>query len=289
MGTLKSIAEDFTSKVYGSKGFGDKQQGGKTYSEGMDALYKKYKLDKNQYDIVQTMYPVKKDKDGKDIKPEGYYISSIKAQQLANSLMSGDGKVWEFAKEASKLSQKDGELSDPLFDLDKDKAQTVLALMSDAKPQSLDKKKIMKDNPWIKDFYTKRGEFWDKIMAKKETNYERDVNAGLMTEDELNEIKSNVGKDFKDVAIPRMTPELKTKKAELDKLDKPEDAIKRYEFMKANPDLQEYFDDNNAYSRFKRTVMRLPLFDEYPKASPKVEAIMNEYNALPKGDGPVSK
>jgi hypothetical protein len=289
MNMFASVIKDFTSKVYGSRGFGEKQAAGKAYSEGMDKLYKDAQFDENQYNIAKTLFPVKTDKDGNEIKPQGYYVSSIKAQQLANSLMSGDRKIWEFAKGASKINRQPGDPVDPLFELDDNKAQIVLALMSDAKPQSLDKKKIMKDNPWIKDFYAQRGKFFDSIIAKRDQNYAKDVQAGLMTEDELAEMKSDMGKDFMGMTVPKMTPELKAKQAELDKLNKGTDAAKRYEFLKNNPDLQEFYDDSNAYSRFKRTVMRLPLFDEYPKASPKVQSIMDEYNNLPKGDGPVSK
>ena len=255
----------------------------------MDELYRKYGFNENEYNLAKTLYPTKKDKDGKDIKPKGYYVSSNRAGILANSLMSGDTDLWEFAKDVSKINREPGDPVDPLYELDNDKAQQILALMAQPNPQNLDNKVIRKQNPWIKDFYTKRAEFFDKIIEKQKTNYEKDVDAGLMTQDELAEIQGNAGKDFMGVTIPKMSPKVKALQAKYDELKKGDDATTRFEFMKDNPELQQYYDDKNDYDRFKRTVMRLPLLDEYPKASPKVQAIQDEYNALPKNDGPISK
>ena len=289
MSTLQSVVNDFTSKVYGSKGFSEKQQEGKEFATKMDELYRKYGFNENEYNLAKTLYPTKKDKDGKDIKPKGYYVSSNRAGILANSLMSGDTDLWEFAKDVSKINREPGDPVDPLYELDNDKAQQILALMAQPNPQNLDNKVIRKQNPWIKDFYTKRAEFFDKIIEKQKTNYEKDVDAGLMTQDELAEIQGNAGKDFMGVTIPKMSPKVKALQAKYDELKKGDDATARFEFMKDNPELQQYYDDKNDYDRFKRTVMRLPLLDEYPKASPKVQAIQDEYNALPKNDGPISK
>lgn len=289
MGILESVAKDFTSKVYGSRGFGEKQQEGKEFATRMDELYKKYNFDENEFNKSKVLYPVKKDKDGKDIKPKGYYVGATKAGILADSLSTGDTDLWEFAKEVSKINREPGDPVDPLYELDNNQAQQVLALMAQPNPQNMDNKIIRKQNPWIKDFYTKRAEFFDKIIERQKTNYEKDVEMGLMSEDELAEIKSNVGKDWLGVTVPKMTPEVKTLQAQYDELKKGEDAGARFQFMKDNPDLQQYYDDKNEYDRFKRTAMRLPLLDEYPKASPKVQSIQDEYNAIPKGNGPVSK
>jgi hypothetical protein len=84
------------------------------------------------------------------------------------------------------------------------------------------------------------------------------------------------------MTIPKPKPETQAKMDQL-KTSTPE---QRAELYANNPDITQFYADQETYERAKRAFMGLPQFDRYPTPSPEVQAMQDEYNALPSKNGP---
>lgn len=57
----------------------------------------------------------------------------------------------------------------------------------------------------------------------------------------------------------------------------------KYDYIKANPDVQKAYDSISKYTNDKRIAQGYDPFKSYPKASASVQGIIDSYNKLPKG------
>ncbi len=100
------------------------------------------------------------------------------------------------------------------------------------------------------------------------------------------EQREAMGVDPMGIKIPKATPELQTK---LDQVNALTDSAARAQFYADNPEVSDFYQQVNDYQRVKRSFLGLPQFDNYPEPSKEVQSYMDEYNALPKGNGPIGK
>jgi len=263
---VQAVTQPFISSVYGSTGFSDKQESGKAYSEKMNKVITESGMNENQVNLFKGLIKAKsKDPNGNDISAKSFWDTSANANVWLKDIQGGDGKLWEASKRIYEETKKPGTPDDPLYSLDKDKLLVVLGMMANPSPGNYDEKGTQKLNPWIKDFYKQRSEYFDAIAAANPS--------------------ANNGKDYTGTTIPKADKNLQGKINALSAMPKEGKA----QFMKDNPDIADYFAAQDAYQRYKRSIMGPPQFDKYPTASPEVQKAMDEYNSLPKGNGPVSK
>jgi len=254
----KVYLDSFKSLVYGGKGSTD----GSKYFRYREQAIKESGLNKNQLDTFNgVIAPTKEDLSGENIQSKSFWNTSAKANAWLNDLQDGNGALWKASKTISDKQKADGKTTDPLYDLEGDQLITVLGLMANPSPGNKEEKAIQQLQPWVKDFYEKRGDYFDKIFGEEP------------------------GKDYNGTTIPKADKQLQAKIDSLEAMPKAD----KYQFTKDNPDITDYFAAQDAYQRYKRDVMGLPQFDSYPKASPEVQSMMDEYNNLPKGNGPVGK
>lgn len=177
-------------------------------------------------------------------------------------------KVFETMKEVDRLQRAKGKGGDPLYDLNEDQRKVIFTMQANPSDEPMSKK-LGKDNPWLNDFYKKRGDFFDKVKSTQTP--EEQAAAGI----DPNGVKMVIADD-------------KMQK-KLDTLNKLGDKKMKSQFYQDNPDVLDFYKSKDEYDRYKRKAMGFPLYDKYPEPAPEVQKIMNAYNALPKGDGPAKK
>lgn len=255
---LQVYKDSFVNTFYGAKG----STAGSRYYKAREEAIKEAGLNKNQLNTFNGLIaPTKEDLTGENIQSKSFWNTSAKANAWLNDIQGGNGALWKASKLINDKLKAEGKPSDPLYDLTGDKLITVLGLMANPSPGNKEEKAIQQLQPWVKDFYSKRGDYFDTIFGQEQ------------------------GKDYTGVAIPKADKQLQAKIDALSKMPKESKA----QFTKDNPDIADYFASQDAYQRYKRSVMGLPQFDAYPKASPEVQKLMDTYNALPKGNGPAKK
>lgn len=176
---------------------------------------------------------------------------------LAASLYKTHPKVLDAMNRINK-----GKNGDPFFNVPKEQQQVIITLntLSDD-PGNITAKKLMKDNPWIQDYYDKRGKFFDGLEK-----------AGTF--------KGKPGEKSTLPKPPEQTTDLKAKLETLKGMTEGKST-----FIQENQDLQDYFTAQDDYTRKKRDMLGLPQFDRYPKPTPEVQKKLDLLNSLPKGDG----
>jgi len=254
----KILLDSFKNVFYGAKGEKDSQK----YFRYRDEALGEVKLNGNQLGVFESVIsPRSKDLEGRDIKDKSFYDTSARANAWLKDLSAGDGKLWEVSKRIAQKQKAEGKGIDPLFELEGDQLRTVLNLMANPSPGNKEDKAIQQLNPWVKDFYKKRSNYFDTIFG------------------------GEASQDYTGVAIPKADKNLQGQIDALSTMPKET----KYQFMKDNPEIADYFASQDAYQRYKRNVMGLPQFDQYPTAPPEVQKAMDAYNSLPKGNGPVGK
>ncbi len=255
---LQVYKDSFVNTFYGAKG----STAGSRYYKARDEAIKEAGLNKNQLNTFNGLIaPTKEDLTGENIQSKSFWNTSAKANAWLNDLQGGNGALWKASKLINDKLKASGKASDPLYDLTGEQLITVLGLMANPSPGNKEEKAIQELQPWVKDFYEKRNNYFDAVFGDQE------------------------GKDYTGVTIPKADKKLQAKIDALNKMPKES----KYQFTKDNPDIADYFASQDAYQRYKRSVMGLPQFDAYPKASPEVQKLMDTYNALPKGNGPAKK
>lgn len=252
-----SFISSFVDRVYGAKG----STPAGMYSLNQDKAIKETNLNTNELNAYYgTVAPQSKDLSGNVIKDKTYYDSANKASTWLRY-----PKTFEVSKKIDTLSRTQGNPGDPLFDLPPEQLKVVLHMQANYSPSNFEDKAILKLNPWLTNFNKKRSEYFDKIL----------------TED----AKKAGGIDPMGLTIPRATPEIQSKIDESVNLTGQEKA----QFYANNPEISQYFQAQNDYTRAKRAFMGLPQFDDYPTPPKEVQTYMDQYSALPKQNGPLKK
>jgi adenylate kinase family enzyme len=254
---LGKFVKSITDRAYGAKGL---STGGRYYKDEGESI-KEIGLNENERKAYQSVVaPRSKDLAGNTIKEKTYYDQSAKAETWLKY-----PKTFDVSKRMDQKRRERGEPGDPLFELDEQQRKVVLNLMSNASPGNKEDKALTKLNPWLKDFYKQRGDYFDAVKS-------------TLTPEKQKEM----GIDPKGITIPQATPELQAK---MDSSAKMDSKTKR-QFYVDNPDVSDFLAQQGAYQRIKRDYMGLPQFDEYPKPDDATQKVMDEYNKLPKGNGP---
>ena len=227
------------------------------YFDAMESAAKPLK-GQNQL-LLQALVTARYDKDGKKME------KTPESNQLYYEAMFNDevrGAYVKGQKEAAKAQGKD---YDPLYDLPDNQLKQYFRIK--ATPRDSDDQRVLEDrNPWLKTLNTKRNVFFDKL--DKESAFAED------------------DKDADIVPSGVKYPELNdASQAKLDVLNTLDDE-KRAEYIRDNPDVQTALDSFSQYTNDVRRSLLQPELKPYPKASPEVQGWMDEYNSLPKGDGP---
>lgn len=261
----------------------NKSEGAKFY-ESVDKSIKDVGLNKNEREAFHgTIMPAKKDFLGNTLNDKTYYDAANKATTWQRY-----PKTFEVSKAIDAESRKRGNPGDPLFDLTPEQQKLVLTMMSNNSPGNYEEKAITKLNPWLKDFYKNRGEFFDAVGAKsKEKIADLEAKGKLSSTEQkqLKGLKESVAKSGIDpmgMKIPKADEALQAKLDEYSKMD----GKTKHQYTVDNPEIADYFTAQNDYKRAKRAFLGLPQFDNYPKPSADVQKIMDAYNKLPKGNGP---
>ena len=253
----ETFINSFVDRVYGAKGSTE----GSRYYQNQDKALKKIDINRNELDAYfGTVAPRSKDLTGNEIKDKTYYDSASKATTYLRY-----PKTFEVSKEIDRLAREQGKPGDPLFDLPADQLRVVLNLQANYSAGNFEDQAVRNLNPWLDDFNKKRSAYFDKILSQEK--------------------KKAGGVDPMGIAIPTASPELSSK---LDKL-KTLSVAERSQYYADNPEITDFFSKQDDYERTKRAFMGLPQFDRYPKATPQVQSYIDEYNALPKGNGPLKK
>ncbi len=153
--------------------------------------------------------------------------------------------------------------SDPLYNLAPEKQRVMLHYL-DEETASKDKKATKTLNPWIKDVEDARGSFFDSI---------KDPNKVAVTDTRIPD-------------YPEATGNLKTT---MDQYFAITDAAQKGQFMGEHPEISEQLSAQAKWVNEKRKARGAPEFDMYPAPDTQTKKFMDQYNALPKGDGPLKK
>lgn len=186
--------------------------------------------------------------------------SQAKSQLLYESLQT-DGKLWDAQKKQNELDAKKGGLSNPLFSLTPEQARAVTlyrgnarmnaAKQSYAKDGSSLFQSLGLDEKWYQDFKTAEGAYYDKIKEKTKN----DPNAAS----QATAAKTYSGASA--VTSPVMQSKLDQYYAY------PAKSAERKAYLKANPDIVAYWDQQNGLANEERLAMGLDLLgaDQYSK------------------------
>jgi hypothetical protein len=250
----QAFLDTFVDKVYGAKGLSD---GGKFYKTEDEAI-KSQGLNQNELNAYRsTVNPRSKDLAGNEIKDKTFYDSASKASTWLRY-----PKTFEVSKAINDAAKAEGKPGDPLFDLPPDRLKTVLNMQANFSPGNMEDKAILQLNPWLEDFNKSRSAYFEKVIGEKEA-----------------------GTDPMGQVVPKASKELSAKLEAAKGLSGKDAAI----YYEANPDVTDFYTELETYQRAKRAFLGLPQFDRYPNPTPEVDALMKEYNALPKDNGPLKK
>lgn len=205
-------------------------------------------LDKNEKAAFDTVHTSKIDGNQPD---KTLYDASVRAGIYAKypKVLAADNAV-----------NKDS--NDPFYKLPPDRQKTIISLDSLSNdPGGNTAKEITKQNPWLKDYYNQRGQFFDQLAAS-------------------GQIKGTTGNNLP--KSPTVSSDLQTK---LDSYGKITDSTQKRDFLTNNSDVSDYFSQSDQYQRQKRAVLGLPQFDQYPTAPPDVQKKLDIYSKLPQHDG----
>lgn len=258
-GLEAATTKPFKNIFLGSKG----ESAGARYYKVRESAIKTVGLDENELDAFNSAFPSRKDFAGEEAGQKTYYDGKHRAATFERY-----PKTFEVAKLLDQDNRSQGKPGDPLFDLPPEQRRVMLHL-STLSPGNREAAAILKLNPWIKDYYKQRSDFFDKIKANQTP-----------------EEQAKSGIDPMGIKIPSASAPIKTKLTQLEGI---EDKKQRALFYENNPDVLDFFTQQEDYQRAKRSFMGLPLFDQYPKPSEKVQKYLDVYNKLPKDNGPLKR
>lgn len=255
----RSAATDFSRRLFEARGteIQNKTDTQQYFANVKDALKQVNLNSTEQKAFDSTVLPKKKTSTGEQLVDKTYYDSASKAITYLRY-----PKTFEVSRAIDAKAREQGKPGDPLYDLPPDQLKTVLNLQANYSPGNKEEKAIAKLNPWLKDFNQKRSEYFEKVLPE-----------GKAT-------------DAMGLKVPKATPDVQAKINQSSQLT---DSAAKAQFYRDNPEVSDYFAEQNNYQRAKRSFLGLPQFDNYPTPSKEVQSIIDEYNKLPQGNGPIGK
>jgi len=217
-----------------------------TYFKDRDQIYGK--LDKNNKAAWDTIHPKLKNVNGE------YMTDPTVDSPLARAAVTLDRPdVLAAENEMARRARSRGQKADPLYELD-GQSQRVALRIQTLPPKDPQKAKLIKDNPWYEDLTTAREKFFSSLPP------------------------GDPNKPKSPIEFPKPTPEIASLKKAYYQIEDPKMA---HQFLKNNPDVTDQMAKEEQYSRAVRAAKDLPQYDKYPDATPAVNKLMDEYNALP--------
>lgn len=230
-----------------------------------------------QYPEETTSYFKERDKAVKQLSPrelKTWQSIHPKANNDPTEFYSGVEKATAYIKENGDLTniwRIDQQIAtreggkyphDPLYDLPNNKAFVVLKLqqLQGTARNSAEVKQIKANNAaWLNDFNKKRSAYFDsQNLPEKER---------IMP------------------AYEEASPQVQAKLDYYNKLD----GTNKTAFLRANPDVTDYFAKSFDYTNLVRKMQGVPEFAKRPQPSPATQAKLDYYNTLPKGTGARSR
>ena len=182
-----------------------------------------------------------------------------KANLLYESLQT-DGTLWEAQKNQNRLDVKKGGIANPLFDLTPTQARAVMLYRSNsrlnaakqtyAKDGSSLYQSLGLDEKWYQDFRDKENAFYKKIDEKKKAKGDKQTNSNVGT----------AAKTYSGNVYEEASPVIKSKLDAYYKL--PKGTGERSAFLKANPDIIQYWDKQTGLANEERIAMGLDLLGD---------------------------
>lgn len=177
---------------------------------------------------------------------------ALESQAKAHTLLTNP-KLIEIGQKLDNYNRQQGLPSDPFFNLDKGKQQTVLNLAID-KFRNPAERSLLKDTnqTWLDPYNKARTAYFDQLNLPPSQKTK-----------ELPEPQapSNYG-DYAAISDPSQ----------------------KRDYLANHPEITDYFTAHEKFIRTGREKQGLPQYDKYPEATPEVQKIMNTYAALPKGE-----
>jgi hypothetical protein len=221
----------------------------KAYFKDREEIYNT--LDVNDRAVWDAIYPKIKNSRGEYIAEKSIDYGMTRAANFLNS-----PAVLAAANEMAKRAKDRGEKVDPFFELDP--TQQRIALRMDTLPPKDPNRTVLKrENAWYKDFSIARSAFFDSLPPGDPNKPKGPI--------EYPE-PSDAIKELQDAYYQLKDPKMKR------------------DFMTKNPELGEQFAKEEQYTRAVRALKNLPQYDQYPEPSTEVQALMDAYSALPKGE-----
>ena len=228
-------------------------EGSKYFKDVTEVLQNRTGNTKNRWEAI---HPSKSNFLGDEINQKSIVDSGVKA-----GVYLQDPEVFEIDRELDKRARDRGKPGNPLFDLPVDQRQTILSLQANKNFNPGDKAMpdvIEKQNPWIKDYYKKQSDYFDKIAAGGGGG------------------KGTDGKSPNGIPKPEASEDVQRM---FDVAGQITDPAMKAQFYKENPELTEYLEQNEQYNRAKRAYLGLPQLDRFPN-NPQMKALEEQYFAI---------
>lgn len=201
------------------------------YFETRDSTYNK--LNPNQKAVFDSLFPDKKNIFGDEIKETNPNDRITKA-----STLKGNPEVFKAVADMYKqLAQRTGQVIDPVYNLDWNKAQNVLWARSLAPGESSEtKQELLYNQPWYPKFKAQETKFYNALEKK-------------------------LGKKDDPYNYPKETAQINKLQETYFKL--PKNTGQRTDFITAHPELTKYWDKHrDAVNRHRIALGLTPLKDE---------------------------
>jgi len=208
-------------------------------------------LDVNDRAVWDAIYPKIKNSRGEYIAEKSIDYGMTRAANFLNS-----PAVLAAANEMARRAKDRGEKIDPFFELDPTQ-QRIALRMDTLPPKDPNRTVLKKENAWYQDFSKSRSAFFDSLPA------------------------GDPNKPKGPIDYPEASDQVKQLQDAYYQIKDPK--MKR-DFMTKNPELGEQFAKEEQYTRAVRALKNLPQYDQYPEPSTEVQALMDAYSALPKGE-----
>ena len=239
----------------------------------LDSIKKEYLTDVNKKNLWESIHPTTKDRKDNNIQDRQYGDTARKAR-----IYMDHPDLYEMDKKIAQVNNKqDGRPIDPMFNLDDTKRKVLLNIQEKnaIDPRNNSARALKEQNPWLEDFYKERSAYYDDTK-KFFDSVRSKTGSSDISDDER-------GLDPMGVKIVQATPDVQKK---LETVKAMTDPAERGQYYADNPEITKYFKDLGNYNNTKRAFLGLPLRDPYPEPTAEVKKLLDQFNTLPKGDGP---
>jgi hypothetical protein len=187
--------------------------------------------------------------------------------ELSKWIAYQDPKVQSYLRAVDAKDRSLGMPGNPIFDLSKDQMNTLITyeVQHNADPGNTagNAQKILNDNPFINNYFNKLSDYYTAQNKQYQS-----TNGSQGTPIQVGPVARPV--------VSQATQGLLTQLGSLT------DSTDKANFLKAHPDLNTYFQNQDDYYGRVREAMKLPQLRQYPQADPATSTFMTNYFAANK-------